>query len=42
MAIYRCDVCESLIDGDYFPCVEHPKDDTLFCCEECAEEIGDE
>ena len=42
MAIYRCEVCEQLIDDDYFPCVEHPTDPTAFCCEACAEEIEEE
>lgn len=39
MAIYRCEECEQMIDGDYDPCVEHPKDSSLFCCEACADEI---
>lgn len=39
MAIYICDVCDNYKDGDYFPCVEHPKDSSLLCCEECASEI---
>ena len=39
MAMYRCDECEKLIDGDYFPCVEHPTQADLFCCEECADKI---
>ena len=39
MAIYRCDECERFIDGDYFPCVEHPTDTTLELCEECAAKL---
>ena len=41
MAIYICDICGNMLDGDYSPCVEHPKDNTLFCCEECASEAED-
>ena len=39
MSIYRCEECEQMIDGDYFPCVEHPTEAESFCCEGCAEKI---
>ena len=42
MAIYICDECGSMLDDDYFPCVEHPIDNTRFCCEGCAQYIEDE
>ena len=42
MSMYRCDECETMIDGDYDPCVEHPTDSTLFCCETCADDIQNE
>ena len=42
MAIYRCDECEHMIDDDYFPCVEHPTDSNLFCCEDCAESLEED
>ena len=42
MAIYLCEVCNNMKDGDYNPCVEHPTDPTAFCCEECATEIEEE
>ncbi len=39
MAMYRCEECENIIDGDYSPCVEHPKDPTAYCCESCADSL---
>jgi len=42
MAMYRCEECDQLIDGDYFPCVEHPTIPEAFCCEECAANLEEE
>ena len=42
MAIYQCEHCDKLIDGDHFPCVEHPTEENAFCCESCAEELEEE
>ena len=42
MAIYLCDICNVMKDGDYDPCVEHPTDSSEFCCESCAEEAEEE
>ena len=42
MAIYICDICGEMLDGDYNPCVEHPNDSSLFCCEACACEADTE
>lgn len=39
MAIYNCDVCFETFDDDWNPCVEHPTDGDLFCCEACASDI---
>jgi len=39
MAIYICDECGEMKDGDHDPCVEHPSDSSLFCCEECYAEL---
>ena len=40
MAMYYCDECGDLKDGDYNPCVEVAGLD--FCCEECADKIEQE
>ena len=45
MAVYYCEECQRLVDGDYNPMVEHPyrkrlpsyKDKT--CCDECSIEL---
>ena len=42
MAIYLCDECGEMIDGDHSPCVEHPTDSSLFCCEECADSLNED
>ena len=43
MAIYLCEgECGQMLDGDYFPSVEHPTDDTLNICEECADTLEEE
>jgi len=42
MAIYICDECGHAFDDDYHPCVDHPTDGDLFCCEECASLIEQE
>lgn len=39
MAVYYCIECDRTLDDDYFPCVEHPIDPTIFCCERCAEDL---
>ena len=39
MAIYICYECGQHYDDDYHPCVEHPQDTILYCCEACAEAI---
>jgi len=36
MAIYYCEECDRMKDGDWSPCVEHPQDPTACICEECA------
>lgn len=41
MAIYICDECGEMLDGDHSPCVEHSTDSAKFCCEECASELND-
>ena len=42
MAVYLCEECDQMIDGDWSPCVEHPTDPTAYCCEACAESLEDE
>jgi len=39
MAMYQCDECQRMVDGDDYPCVEHPEDPTVCCCESCREEL---
>lgn len=38
MAVYYCEVCDRLIDGDYNPMVEDPRGDG-YCCDECSIEL---
>ena len=42
MSMYICEECDNLIDGDYFPCVEHPTEPESFCCENCADLLDQE
>jgi predicted nucleic acid-binding Zn ribbon protein len=42
VAIYNCDECGEMFDDDYSPCVEHPNDSSLFCCEGCATELEED
>jgi len=42
MAIYYCDECSKMIDDNYFPCVEHPHEVDVFCCEACADLLDQE
>ena len=39
MSMYICANCDELLDGDYDPCVSHPWDISLYCCESCADEL---
>jgi hypothetical protein len=41
MAIYTCDECGEMLDGDHSPCMEHPTEPEAFCCEECASILND-
>ena len=40
MAMYYCDECGDLKDGDHNPCVEVEGLD--FCCEDCSVELEEE
>jgi len=42
MALYICDECWILLDGDDEPCVKNPNGSGKPCCEECAGEIEEE
>ncbi len=39
MSMYLCMECDRLLDGDYFPPSEHPKDDMAFICDDCMAEL---
>lgn len=39
MAIYNCIECDRWLDGDHYPCIEHPDDSCACICEECAAEL---
>jgi hypothetical protein len=45
MAVYYCEVCQRLQDGDYNPMVEHPYSKRFasyrdaVCCDECSIEL---
>ena len=42
MAIYICDECSELTDGDYNPCEEHPDVESGLICPDCMDEIKGE
>jgi hypothetical protein len=42
MAIYICSECDTMKDGDCFPCVEHPDSPEELICEECSAELEEE
>lgn len=41
MSMYICDECQILLDDDHYPCVPHPTNPSIYCCESCAEAIED-
>lgn len=42
MSVFRCGICEDLIDGDYNGCHENPFDDCSCICDLCLENIEDD
>ena len=38
MAMYRCNLCQKIIDDDWHPGQEDPLDDCALLCPDCAEE----
>lgn len=41
MSCYICNICETLIDSDWYGCEVDPKDDTKLICLNCAENIDE-
>lgn len=41
MSVYRCEMCERIVDGDYEGCFAHPTDDCACICESCDMECRD-
>lgn len=41
MAIYLCEVCDEMKDGDWDMCVVHPNNPEAYCCEQCADDINE-
>jgi len=42
MGVYYCTCCDTLHDGDYIPCAEHPNGSTDLICEEAAQEMAEQ
>jgi len=42
MGVYYCTCCDTLHDGDYIPCAEHPDGSTDLICEEAAQEMAEQ
>lgn len=42
MAIYLCNECQELKDGDYFPAITEPDDECALLCEDCFDDKAEE
>lgn len=42
MAIYYCEECGHMKDGDWYPAEEHPRDSLELCCPDCIAELEEE
>jgi len=42
MSMYICFQCHDMLDGDFFPCEEHPTKENELVCEDCLIELTEE